>query len=125
MMTLFGLLIAFQIKHLLADYFLQGRYMLGKFNPGWDFFGPLAAHAGTHGSMTLAIVCFFDPGFWWLAAVDLVTHFVIDRVKAGPRWFGRFSDKSKPMYWWILGSDQALHHCVHYGIIAVLLYHFN
>ena len=119
------LLVAFQIKHLLADYFLQGHYMLGKFRPGWDFFLPLAAHAGVHGAMTLGIVWYFDPAFWWLAAVDAVVHFLMDRIKAGPRWLGRFSDKTKPAFWWCLGADQMIHHLTHYGIIAILWMHFE
>lgn len=41
MKTLFILLILFQIKHFVADYLLQGEYMLGKFKPGWSFLKPL------------------------------------------------------------------------------------
>lgn len=121
MIGLFILLITFQVKHFLADYIFQGRFMLGKFNPGWDFFAPLAAHAGVHAAMTLGIVLCVYPSLWWLALVDGVTHFIIDRIKAGPKWLGRFSDKNKPPYWFCLGGDQMAHFLIQYAIIAALV----
>lgn len=125
MVLLFTLLVVFQLKHFCADYLLQGRFMLRKFSPDWSFFLPLVAHASIHAAMTLGIILFVAPEFWWLALIDGVIHFVMDRIKAGPRWLGRFSDKNKPSYWYCLGFDQFLHHLTHYGIIAVLLSHFN
>jgi len=124
-MTILALLVVFQIKHLLADYFLQRKFMLGKFDSGWSFFLPLMAHAGVHAVMTLGIVLYFDPAYWWLALVDGTIHFLMDRIKAGPRWLGRFSDKNKPVYWRCLGLDQMIHHLTHYGIIVVLWMHFE
>jgi hypothetical protein len=88
------LLIFFQIKHFLADYIFQGRYMLQKFRPDWGFFFPLAAHVSVHAVMTLAILLVFSPGLWYLAFLDLVVHFVMDRIKAGPRYLGRY----KPLF---------------------------
>lgn len=98
-MYVFALLLIYQAKHFLADYPLQNSYMLGKFKPGWDFVGPLATHAGMH-----ALLTFFIAFFWlWkpfqntpllvpagLALFDFVVHFVMDRIKAGPHWLGRF-----------------------------------
>ncbi len=86
----FGLLIFFQLKHLIADYFLQTKYMLGKFKPGWDFLLPLLAHVGVHGTLTLGIVLLVAPHLWWLCLVDMIIHFFMDRVKAGPKYLGRF-----------------------------------
>ena len=84
------LLVIFQIKHLVADFMLQGKYMLGKFSRDWDFFLPLLAHAGVNAAFTLLICLCVSPSLWWLAIVDLVTHFLIDRMKAGQRYLGRF-----------------------------------
>lgn len=86
----FALLIIFQLKHFIADYLLQGKYMLQKFRPDWGFFFPLLAHAGVHASFTLVVCLLFAPHLWWLALVDLVTHFVMDRIKAGQKYLGRF-----------------------------------
>lgn len=88
--NIFELLILFQIKHFIADYPLQNKYMLKKFLPNWGFFFPLLAHAGVHAGLTLAICLFVYPNFWWLSLVDLVVHFVMDRIKAGPKYLGRF-----------------------------------
>jgi hypothetical protein len=86
----FILLILFQVKHFLADYPLQNNFMLGKFKPGWDFILPLVAHSGVHALFTLVICLFIAPHFWYLALVDFVVHFVMDRIKAGPKYLGRF-----------------------------------
>lgn len=93
----FALLVAFQIKHLVADYLLQGyplaNYMLGKFRPGRDFIGPLAAHCGVHAVLTLILAIGAGAGFWLtlkVVVLDFATHFVMDRLKAGPKYLGRF-----------------------------------
>ena len=115
------LLIIFQTKHFVADYLLQNRYMLGKFRPDWGFFFPLLAHAGVHGVCTLLICLAFNPVYWWLSLIDVVAHFVMDRVKAGPKYLGRFNDKTKPVFWIALGGDQMFHHLTHYFFIYVLV----
>src|SRR3989344_7267133 len=110
--TVFVLLVVYQFKHFLADYPLQGKYMLGKFKPGWDFLGPLVAHCGVHAVMTYFIGITYlylnplqDPGFYkgtvlcmGLAAFDFVAHFCMDRIKAGPKWLGRFKALSGAEY---------------------------
>lgn len=88
--VIFSLLIWFQIKHFVADYILQGKYMLGKFKPGWDFVLPLLAHSAVHGVATLVLCLYLRPEMWWLALVDMSVHFVMDRIKASPKYLGRF-----------------------------------
>lgn len=96
----FVLLVVFQIKHFLADYPLQTPWMLGKGREdGW--FLPLAAHAGVHAGLTLVIsglyLVIVDPQdvipAWLplpLALLDFTLHFTMDRIKASPRWLGRW-----------------------------------
>ena len=91
---IFSLLVFFQLKHFIADYILQGKYMIGKFKPGWDFLLPLLAHVGVHGIFTLGIILLVAPHLWWLCLVDISIHFVIDRIKAGPKYLGRY----KPLF---------------------------
>ena len=117
----FILLIAFQVKHFLADFPLQFPYMLRKLRPGWDFFVPLMTHCAVHAVMTLAIVLYVDARFWWLAIFDFVTHFVMDRIKSGPRYLGRFKDTMKTSYWASFGFDQMVHHLTHMLIVWVLV----
>jgi hypothetical protein len=123
-MVILGLLFVFQIKHWLADYKLQNRYMLGKFNADWSFFKPLAAHAGVHAAFTFAIATALVGPLLGvsLALFDGVTHFIIDRIKAGPKYLGRYNDKNTAVFWEVLGLDQMAHHMVHYIIIAVITF---
>ena len=98
--AIFTLLVAFQVKHLLVDYFWQSDWMLNKFKPDWSFFWPLAAHSGLHGWATCVIVVAFrgNPLLGLaLGALDCAAHFAMDRIKAAPKYLGRF----KPLY----GSD--------------------
>lgn len=133
---IFLLLVLFQIKHLLADYFLQGKYMLGKFKPHPDYILPLAAHCAVHGVMTFAIASIVSSkAAFWVALLDFVLHFAMDRVKASPELLGRFEALTKETYptatdeqkrsntrfWWSLGLDQTVHHLTHYLIIWILL----
>jgi len=113
MTLLFTLLIAFQVKHFLCDFPLQTPYMLGKFRSGRQWISPLVTHALVHAGFTAVILLWIMPSLLWLAFVDFLFHFVIDRLKvlAGPR------DASKPSFWWYLGADQMLHHLTQYFII--------
>ena len=146
----FGLLLFYQAKHFVADFPLQGTYMLGKFKPDWGFFLPLLAHASVHGAMTLALCLWVNPAYWWLALIDMAVHFCMDRIKAGPKYLGRFKPLTAPefkkafdtykntedkeprdiargklkgnvLFWWSLGLDQTVHHLTHYFIIYVLV----
>ncbi len=91
--TIFTLLVLYQIKHWLADYPLQGEYMLGKFKDSWDFLEPLAAHVAVHGALTFAIAFVFThaiPVAMSLAMLDAIIHFAMDRMKAGKKYMGRW-----------------------------------
>lgn len=63
-LTIFSLLVVYQIKHFLADYPLQGSYMLGKFKGGLGWILPLAAHTLVHGLFTFAIVIVYKNCVW-------------------------------------------------------------
>ena len=117
---IFTLLIVFQIKHFICDFPLQGKFMLGKFKPGWDFVLPLAAHSGVQALGTLLVTLLFAPELCFLAPIDFTLHFIIDRLKADKRLLGRWNPQ-QPYFWWALGFDQCLHHITHYGFILVIL----
>lgn len=119
--TVFLLLVVFQIKHFIADFPLQGRYMMRKVRPGWEFIVPLSFHCGVHAVLTLMVCLLVRPSFWWLAILDFIVHFVMDRIKSGPRYLGRFNDISRSSYWIALGFDQMVHHLTHMYIVWVLL----
>src|ERR1041384_1569844 len=102
MTTLFLLLVAYQVKHFLADYPLQtNRYMLGKFRKGWGFVLPLLSHVAVHAFGTAAISLAFGASISMavrLALFDAAVHFVMDRVKAGERYMGRWKPLTGPQW---------------------------
>lgn len=117
---LLWLLIIFQLKHFFADFVFQNVWMLQKARPGWDFFWPLTIHSGIHGLSTLAVALYLNPALWWLSLVDFVVHFLMDRIKAGPRYLGRFSDVRGKAFWVCFGFDQMVHHTTHIFICWIL-----
>lgn len=122
MLSVIYLLVLFQIKHFLADFPLQGTYMLGKFKAkGWVL--PLACHTGVHALFTFLIVAVFTHSLKYsliLAALDFTVHFVVDRIKANPNGLGKFKPTDK-YFWWALGADQMMHHLTHYAIIYFII----
>jgi hypothetical protein len=115
------LLIIFEIKHFIGDFPLQREYMLKKVLPGWGFFIPLATHCAVHAGLALAIILWVNPMLWWLAAIDFVVHFLMDRIKSGPNYLGRFNDKAKASYWNAFGFDQMVHRFTNFYIVWVLV----
>ena len=134
---IFALLVAFQLKHFLADYLLQTEYMLGKFKPNWEFIPPLILHAGLHALMTFLIASLVasQPLTIFVALFDFTAHFTMDRIKASPALLGKYKPltaitfpkatrqekEHNKYFWWSLGLDQMVHHLTHYAIIAILL----
>lgn len=111
------LIVVFQFKHFIADYLLQGRYMLGKFKEvGWE--KPLVAHCSVHFVFTLVILMFVVPQYAVLLALaDFCVHFIIDRIKVvKSRKYDKDVDKE---FWWALGADQLAHHLTHYAIVFI------
>lgn len=123
MIALIVLLVVYQIKHFLADYPLQGKYMLGKFKPGLGFILPLSAHCAVHAAFTFVIAYLF-MGFKYemmsqsltsmglpvsqyalctfalkMAGLDAGLHFIMDRIKADPKLLGRFQAITKKDYY--------------------------
>jgi hypothetical protein len=117
------LLIYFQVKHFVADFVLQNVWMLQKSRPGWDFVPPLAIHCSVHMGLTLAAVLYVNPAYWWLCILDFLVHFTMDRIKAGPRYLGRFHDMRSRAFWVSFGLDQMVHHLTHLWIAWFLVTH--
>jgi len=117
----FVLFVVFQLKQFLADFVFQSAYMLKKTADDLTFVGPLAAHCAVHAGITLAVALVVDPKMWWLAPLDFVIHFAMDRIKAGPRYLGRFDDPTSKPYWWAFGFDQMVHHLTHILLVWLLI----
>jgi hypothetical protein len=105
------LLVIMQFKHFIADYPLQGKYMLGKFKEtGWV--KPLAAHCAVHYLFTLVIsfvTLMYANSFSQvpsslvtlflvsnaLGFLDFTIHFIMDRIKASPKLLGKYKALSQ------------------------------
>lgn len=113
MITLFlTLALLAQFKHFIADFPLQGSYMLGKFkDKGWVL--PLAAHCGVHFVFTFIIAATVlgwnnDVGLFVLGVslFDFTVHFIMDRVKASPKMLGRYESLSKEQFKGLMEARQ-------------------
>lgn len=82
--------------------------MLGKFKDGKEWILPLLSHVAVHGLFTLGLCLLLNPSLWWLMFVDMVIHFIMDRIKASKDLLGRWKHDEKP-YWMVLGVDQTVH----------------
>lgn len=108
----------YMLKHFLADFVLQNRYMLGKFKPFPGFILPLAAHSGIHALLTAVIVgCALVSvdaklDSYWLvpivAAYDFVTHYLVDLIKAQYTRMTNATAKDE-RFWIAIGLDQLAH----------------
>ena len=109
----------FLLKHLVADFLLQTAWIaIGKQRrKGW--LAPLALHAAIHGALTGLIFSIFAPSLAWMGVVDFVVHSAIDRAKAVTQSRLGFYT-SHTGFWWLLGTDQTLHHLTHLGFATVL-----
>ena len=109
MNNIFTLLVIYQLKHFLADYPLQGRYMLGKFKNYPEYVKPLLAHSAVHAVFTFSIALLYKPELAiYLAILDAAVHFIVDRVKASPKLLGRFTSLSKNEYIELVQIKQSL-----------------
>jgi hypothetical protein len=118
---IFILIAIFQLKHFIGDFPLQREYMLKKTISDWGFLLPLSTHCAVHGTLTLAIVLAYKPQLWWLSIADFFIHFIIDRLKSGPNYLGRYNDNEKSSYWNVLGFDQMVHHLTSLWIIWTMV----
>jgi hypothetical protein len=115
--TFCALVLAFVLKHFVADFLLQTNWIAhGKErHEGW--FWPLAVHILGHAALTLVIALALAPRLWWLALVDLVVHGCIDRSKSVTGHWGGWSP-NQGAFWWLMGFDQFLHQVTNIGLAA-------
>ena len=115
---IFILLIVFNVKHFFGDFVFQTSYMvLGKAKEGWGFIKPLSLHCLVHVALSGAIIVCVDFRFLWLVPIEFVIHFIIDRLKSGPRYGGKFPMMKFPkMFWALFGLDQFLHQLTYIGL---------
>jgi len=125
------LALLFQVKHIVADYYLQFPYMYENKGKAKGWIKPLFDHSIIHAAGTLIIVFIYmiaydmpyhiepEMAVMWtflLSIFDFITHFSVDRWKAT-----RKTDPSQAWFWQSLGLDQMAHHVVGLLIIYTLI----
>lgn len=120
------LLVALFVGHFLGDFTPLATARMQKAKAEGGPMGPIAAHAGVHAILVaISVLAVLRPGLSMVAAavaVEFVTHFAIDAVRAriGVR-VPALSDPGSNPFWWALGVDQLLHGLVLIGIAAMAL----
>jgi hypothetical protein len=117
----FGLLIGLEIKHYVADYFLQPGWMLsGKgniFHPGGY------AHAGIHAVLSLIVLLLMGTPIGLAAALfaaEFVIHYALDYSKIHYST-GVHVDSQPRRFWALHGIDQLTHQLTYAAMIFVAL----
>ena len=111
--------ILFAVKHVLADFILQTSWMWRLKDQEHGWLAPLAAHAGCHATLTLAIALVINPALWWLGVVDFLLHAAIDRARGVVgRRLGLVPARSG--WWGLFGIDQAHHQLTHFAFAIAL-----
>lgn len=123
MVALFLLLfVGLELKHFIADYFLQPAWMLsgkGDFRQIGGY-----AHAGAHALLTGVVLLVAGTPPAWLAAImvaEFVVHYLLDYGKIAYSR-GVHVDSQPRRFWSLHGLDQIFHQLTYAAIIyAVLL----
>jgi len=113
----FVLLLGLEIKHYVADYFLQPAWMLG--GKG-DFRHPGGyAHAGVHAGLTAVVLLIAGTPLTWLAGIvvaEFVVHYILDYSKIHYSK-GVHVDTAPRRFWALHGIDQLTHQLTYAAII--------
>lgn len=117
----FLLFIGLELKHYIADYFLQ---------PGWvlsgkgDFRQPGGyAHAGVHAALTAVVLVLAGTPLPWLAGIvigEFVVHYLLDYSKIHYSR-GVHVDTQPRRFWSLHGLDQITHQLTYAAIIYAVL----
>jgi len=122
MVALFFLLfIGLELKHYIADYFLQPGWMLG--GKG-DFRQPGGyAHAAVHAALTALVLLLAGTPLNWLAGIvvaEFVVHYLLDYSKIHYSR-GVHVDTQPRRFWSLHGLDQITHQLTYAAIIYLVL----
>ena len=117
------LFIAFNIKHLVVDFLLQGPYQW--MNKGTYGHPGGILHSGLHGAVTGLILAAFPTVpvviaiLWGL--VDTFVHYHIDWAKVNINKRMGWGPTTHPQFWFLLGWDQFFHWLTYIAIAAAVI----
>ena len=117
----FALLIGLELKHYVADYFLQPGWMLG--GKG-DFRKPGGyVHAGIHAGLSFVVLVVCGAPVWLAAELfvaEFIVHYVLDYAKIHYS-MGVHVDKEPRKFWILHGVDQLTHQLTYAVMILIVL----
>ena len=117
----FVLFIGLELKHYVADYFMQPGWMLaGKGD--WRRIGGYA-HAGVHAGLSAIVLLLAQtplPTLLLLAVAEYVVHYVLDYSKIQYSR-GVHVDSEPRRFWTLHGVDQITHQLTYAAMIYVVL----
>lgn len=109
------LLAALLVCHYVADFCLTLPMMIRAKADGRNPW-PILLHAAIHAALMGGCLWGFGTGgllLWILMTTELLSHFLIDILKARLSvWFPFLADTNRKPYWIIYGLDQLLHQLV-------------
>jgi hypothetical protein len=118
-LTVLGLVLLLQVKHVVADYMLQNGYILANRriygHPG----GLLHVAIHLAGSLGALLVVGIGPGLLLaLLAAEAVVHYHLDWAKDN-LVARRGLKATDAAYWYVAGIDQGLHQATYLAMAAV------
>lgn len=117
----FLLFIGLELKHFIADYFMQPGWMLagkGDFRRSGGY-----AHAGVHAALTGVVLVLAGMPPAWLAGVvagEFAVHYLLDYAKIQYSR-GVHVDSQPARFWSLHGLDQIGHQLTYAAIIYAVL----
>jgi hypothetical protein len=117
----FGLLIGLELKHYLADYFMQPGWMLGGKGDLRKAGG--YAHAGIHAGLSVVVLIVCGTPLWLVAtlfAAEFVVHYGLDYAKIQYSR-GVHVDTQPRRFWGLHGIDQLTHQLTYAAMMFVVL----
>lgn len=119
-MDIILLLVLLQVKHFIADFWLQFPYMIEEKGTYWAEGG--RHHALVHTAGTFLALAFVMPESIdlavYLAFLDGVIHYHIDWAKMN---VSRGLTPADSAFWTWLGFDQALHQLTYLLLVAIII----
>ena len=110
------LFLLLQVKHLIADFFIQNKFPYMWMNKHKFFHWGGWLHAGTHAVGSFGVLALVrPPGVDWmygaaaLCVAELFLHFGIDLIKMRIGIWKKWACNTHPQFWNLLGIDQFLH----------------
>lgn len=114
----YSLLLYLVIKHFLADFPLQTKWMVN--HKGRNIHA-LVTHVGIHVLMSSVVLLFLKIQFWkllFLVFFEFLFHMMVDYLKVQKEFGGKYTTDERG-YWFYLGLDQMFHQ-ISYVIMTLI-----